>query len=164
MYKSPIDVMIADIQHQIAQQQDEEIYKAVVSVGINVDKDELLRALQYDRQQYDKGYADGHRDAMESIVGEGNTWGDGFKQGYEDGFKVGFNADKWIPVTERLPEDYKRVLICGAYKFLAVGRVMNGHWVVSWNNDEAKSVTHWMPLPPAPTTCHMTSEQQTRGE
>ena len=25
-------------------------------------------------------------------------------------------------------------------------------------------VTHWMPLPPAPTTCHMTSEQQTRGE
>ena len=49
MYKSPIETMIADIQHQIAEQQDEEIYKAVVSVGINVDKDELLRALQYDR-------------------------------------------------------------------------------------------------------------------
>jgi hypothetical protein len=58
MYKSPIDMLIADIQHQIAEQQDEEIYKAVVSVGINVDKDELLRALQYDRGQYKKGYAD----------------------------------------------------------------------------------------------------------
>jgi hypothetical protein len=68
MYKSPIDVMIADIQHQIAQQQDEEIYKAVVSVGINVDKDELIRALQYDRRQYDKGYAAGKRDAIADLV------------------------------------------------------------------------------------------------
>ena len=64
MYKSPIDIMVADIQHQIAKQQDEEIYKAVVSVGINVDKDELIRALHYDRHQYMKGYAD----AMASIV------------------------------------------------------------------------------------------------
>jgi hypothetical protein len=68
MYKSPIDVMIADIQHQIAQQQDEEIYKAVVSVGINVDKDELIRALQYDRDQYNKGYAAGKRDAIADLV------------------------------------------------------------------------------------------------
>ena len=68
MYKSPIDVMIADIQHQIAQQQDEEIYKAVVSVGINVDKDELIRALRYDRDRYEEGYRDGRLSAMEEIV------------------------------------------------------------------------------------------------
>lgn len=68
MYKSPIDVMIADIQHQIAQQQDEEIYKAVLSIGINVDKDELIRALQYDRDQYNKGYAAGKRDAIADLV------------------------------------------------------------------------------------------------
>jgi hypothetical protein len=68
MYKSPIDVMIADIQHQIAQQQDEGIYEAVVSVGINVDKDELIRALQYDRDQYNKGYAAGKRDAIADLV------------------------------------------------------------------------------------------------
>ena len=68
MYKSPIDMLIADIQHQIAEQQDEEIYKAVVSVGINVDKDELLRALQYDRGQYEKGYADGKVDATAELV------------------------------------------------------------------------------------------------
>ena len=68
MYKSPIDVLVADIQHQIAKQQDEEIYKAVVSVGINVDKEELLRALRYDREQYDKGYSDGERDAIGSMI------------------------------------------------------------------------------------------------
>ena len=68
MYKSPIDVLLADIQHQIAKQQDDEIYKAVVSVGINVDKEELIRALRYDREQYEKGYADGRNDAMGDLV------------------------------------------------------------------------------------------------
>jgi len=68
MYKSPIETLVADIQTQIEKQHEEEIYKAVVSVGINVDKEELIRALQYDRQQYHIGYADGKRDAMDSIV------------------------------------------------------------------------------------------------
>ncbi len=68
MYESPIDMLIADIQHQIAEQQDEQIYNAVVSVGINVDKEELIRALQYDRQQYELGYADGKVDAMAELV------------------------------------------------------------------------------------------------
>ncbi len=122
MYKSPIDVMIADIQHQIAQQQDEEIYKAVVSVGINVDKDELIRALQYDRYQYDKGYADGTRDAEQ----------------------------KWIPVTERLPEESGEYLAyCGGYDGICVLYYeilkTKGKWRSKW-----KEVTHWMPLPEAP--------------
>ena len=68
MYNSPIETLIADIQHQIAKQQEDEVYKAVVSVGINVDKKELIRALQYDRQQYDIGYADGKRDAINELV------------------------------------------------------------------------------------------------
>lgn len=68
MYKSPIEMLMTDIQHQIKKGKEEEIYKAVVSIGINVDKEELIRALQYDREQYKKGYADGHRDAMEELV------------------------------------------------------------------------------------------------
>jgi hypothetical protein len=35
-----------------------EVCKAVQNVGINVDKEELLKALQYDKDQYEKGYAD----------------------------------------------------------------------------------------------------------
>ena len=64
MYKSPVELIIADIQHQIAKEQDNEIYKAVVHYIPNIDKEELLRALQYDRDQYDKGYADGRSDAV----------------------------------------------------------------------------------------------------
>ena len=58
MYKSPIKLLVTEIQHQIVKQQDEEIYKAVLNYVPNVDKEELIRALQYDRDQYEKGYAD----------------------------------------------------------------------------------------------------------
>ena len=42
--------------------------KAVLDFVPNIDKDELIRALNYDRGQYEKGYADGKRDAMADLV------------------------------------------------------------------------------------------------
>lgn len=68
MYDSPIDLYISDIQNQIVAQQDEQIYQAVVQFVPDVKRDELLKALRYDRGQYDKGYADGKRDAMDELV------------------------------------------------------------------------------------------------
>ena len=68
MYKSPIDLFVTDIMTQIEKQADDEICKAVASIGINVDKDELIRALQYDWRQYERGYADGKADAMAGVV------------------------------------------------------------------------------------------------
>lgn len=68
MYKSPIELLVMDIQNQIMKQQDEEIYQAVLHYIPNVDKAELIRALKYDRDQYEKGYRDGKADAMESLV------------------------------------------------------------------------------------------------
>ena len=53
-YESPIDI----IKTQMRFQMEGEIMRAVQNVGVNVDKDELLRALKYDRQQYEKGYKD----------------------------------------------------------------------------------------------------------
>lgn len=57
MYNSPIEMMIGNIRMQ----QDGEIFRAVQEIGVNVDKDELLKALKYDRDQYEKGYKDGIR-------------------------------------------------------------------------------------------------------
>lgn len=56
-YRSPIEVIQTQFQTRI----EGEIYKAVMNVGVYVDKDELLKALSYDRDQYHKGYSD--RDA-----------------------------------------------------------------------------------------------------
>ena len=68
MYKSPIELLVDNIQHQIEEQQDEKIYKAVLHYIPNVDKAELIRALQYDRNQYEEGYMDGKADAMAELV------------------------------------------------------------------------------------------------
>lgn len=59
MYKSPIEVIVSQVQEMIIQQQEDQTFAAVQKVGINVDKQELLKALAYDRKQYEKGYADG---------------------------------------------------------------------------------------------------------
>lgn len=60
-YESPINI----ISQQMKIQMEGEIMKAVQRVGIDVDKDELIRALQYDRGQYQKGYMDGFKDALD---------------------------------------------------------------------------------------------------
>ncbi len=38
------------------------ILTVTAEYGINVNKDELIKALQYDRNQYNKGYVDGAKD------------------------------------------------------------------------------------------------------
>lgn len=47
---------------------DDNIYRTVLKYDINVDKEELLRALEYDRLQYDAGYLDGIREANPELV------------------------------------------------------------------------------------------------
>lgn len=40
---------------------DGELLKVTQEMGLDVDREELLKALEYDRGQYEKGYADGCR-------------------------------------------------------------------------------------------------------
>lgn len=63
MYKSPIEIIIG----QIKTNYEDEIFRAVQNVGINVDRTELLKALEYDRGQYEKGYNDAIDDFVEEI-------------------------------------------------------------------------------------------------
>lgn len=64
MYKSPIEIIYGQTQTQI----EGDVFRAIQSYGINVGKEELIRALQYDRDQYGKGYADGKADAMAELT------------------------------------------------------------------------------------------------
>jgi Lar family restriction alleviation protein len=64
--------------------------------------------------------------------------------------------DKWISVDERLPELNQEVLIWCGYRTLAQ-RSDDQHdpenhqgWCVDFDNGNAKAISHWMPLPPAP--------------
>ncbi len=64
LYEAPIKIYLTDTMSKIEKELDDgvekEVLKAVQSVGINVDKDELIKALRYDRDQYNKGYGDGY--------------------------------------------------------------------------------------------------------
>ena len=71
-WESPIDVYT--IANEMETALDNEIVTVVQRFGFDVNKEELTKALQYDRGQYQKGFADGR------------------------------NADKWIPVERELPE------------------------------------------------------------
>jgi hypothetical protein len=68
MYKSPIELLVTNVYDQIQKEQDEHIYQAVLQYVPNVDRAELIRALQYDRNQYEKGYMDGKRDAEAALT------------------------------------------------------------------------------------------------
>ena len=54
-YESPINA----IETELKIFYEDGVLKAVRSVGFDVNKEELLRALKYDRDQYEKGYRDG---------------------------------------------------------------------------------------------------------
>ena len=90
-YKSSIDIVtngMQMVQEQLNNQEEKNILKAVAGVGINVDKDELIKALHYDRNQYKKGYEDA------------------------------CSRFKWIPVEERLPEVNGFYTVCFDDEFI----------------------------------------------
>ena len=70
MYESPIEIRQTSTQYTAIfdKEKDSMILKAVQGVGVNVDKEELLKALKYDRQQYQKGYADGIEEVNERLA------------------------------------------------------------------------------------------------
>lgn len=126
MYKSPIDIVQTGMRVKI----ENGIIKTVQDVGINVDKAELLKALAYDREQYQKGFADGR------VAGH-----------------------EWISVKDRLPGIDKRIgdhvysadmlVYDGSRRQEAYYCHTTNEWYNSYD-EELIRVTHWMPLPEPP--------------
>lgn len=61
-YRSPIEIINEGLQFEL----ENDVVTVCVNMGINVDKDELIKALQYDRAQYDKGYKKGFKDGYQN--------------------------------------------------------------------------------------------------
>lgn len=122
-YESPIEMFTDTVGHYWSEQNDELVMKAVKKVGVEVNKDELVKALAYDRDQYEKGFHDG------------------------------MMANKWIPTSERLPDDGQRVNFCFVFDGCTIIEI--GFWnadrmFFSWGGEytfELQHVTAWMPLP-----------------
>lgn len=63
MYKSPIKIITGKMQTNY----DDEIYWTTQNVGIKVDREELLKALKYDRQQFKEGFREGEKHTLRQI-------------------------------------------------------------------------------------------------
>ena len=86
-YESPIHVYTTEIRQKIGEECDRIVFEEIKKVGVEVDKDELIKALNYDRDQYEKGYRDGRRDsprermAMKILDGlDGLLWYNGLTE------------------------------------------------------------------------------------
>lgn len=86
MYVSPIKIIMEDIERSI----DTNIMKILQGYNIKVDKDELIKALSYDRDQYNKGYEDAKQDVLATI--------DNFIS--MDEYYHPESEHKYIPITE----------------------------------------------------------------
>lgn len=56
-WKSPIQII--DIAHELGKSMSDAVVNACWKYGVKVEKDELIRVLKYDREQYEKGFCDG---------------------------------------------------------------------------------------------------------
>ena len=60
-YESPISMKFTEgVMEQIRDSEDKLILRSCWNAGVRVDREELLRALRYDREQYETGYRDGY--------------------------------------------------------------------------------------------------------
>lgn len=67
-WQSPIHMIQEEISQKVANVLDSQVDQTTMRVGIEVDKDELVKALEYERNQYQKGYVDGFFNAEKEIT------------------------------------------------------------------------------------------------
>ena len=85
-YEPPIDIIL----HDTSLNFEKDVLKAVYDVGINVNKEELIKALKYDRGMWDKGYNAGRKAGFENAkIGRLLT------AGCESAIRTCKNCRKW---------------------------------------------------------------------
>ena len=68
MYESPINIIISKLCTKL----ESDCVKSVQRYGFDVDKEELAKALNYDRNQYEKGHTDGYKKAIDDLLEDAN--------------------------------------------------------------------------------------------
>lgn len=65
-YESPINI-VQQLVTDVTENVDKQVYTAIHQVGVVVNKDELIKAINYDRNQYEEGYKNGYNKAKEDL-------------------------------------------------------------------------------------------------
>ena len=120
--------------------------------------DELVKELRY-LDEYSKliystpsGIFREAADAIEELQQQVEHYHGCMNEWFEAAQEYKAEMPRWIPVTERLPEDTTEVLVCsGIFAPFTEVAFYDGLWYSAWDGEtEIESVTHWMPLPEPP--------------
>lgn len=108
MDASPIDITEVPAAQELAKAVAEDIdrqFMATITqtVGFAVDKDELIKALNYDRDQYNKGYRDGYLSGEHSVHCRDCKHYNTDPEGWCD-MHSHYHDDEWGPCFD--PDDY----------------------------------------------------------
>jgi len=63
-FESPIRLIVSEMNTEL----EKDVIKCTRQIGFDVNKKELEKALRYDRNQYDKGYANGYSKAINDLL------------------------------------------------------------------------------------------------
>ena len=126
MWESPVNIY-ETISDMVEKEIEENIIIEIKrQLGIDINKEELIKALQYDRNQYDKGYQDG------------------------------LNADRWISIKDKLPDEEGQYLCITEPRH---GRIVDIELFCSGGFISRNKITHWMPLPAKPYKVESESQE-----
>ena len=103
--------------------------------------------------------AEGPYRVVDAVYVEGPTgrhgryWNERDAESHAKQFNAAYKQgqqDRWIPVSERLPEERLKVLCYdNFYRRIGMGARWDNQSLVLDESDDCE-VTHWMPLPPNP--------------
>lgn len=127
-YESPIMFITEQMTTELQKQTENNLYNIIQKYNISVDREELIKALKYDRKQYELGFKDGLRE-----------------------------ADKWIKVEDKMPNEGETVLIyCPEFlEEIRKAFYTEGDFYAEKEDLIIKPApngycTHWQPLPKPP--------------
>lgn len=135
-YKPPIELkcekdipIMEEFARKAANDVDRFVVNGCVKVGVKVDRDELVKALQYDRGQYEKGYAEGVLSA----------------------------TPKWIDASKRLPDKEGSYIVFETQNGEVMEALYSPaewrkdrRWTDAWEGCTRFVVSHWMEMPEPP--------------
>ena len=118
----------------------------------------------------DGGFANAVTEAVSLLIGQGEQIADlqnelrderyrhdryvDFELAEAEELRKAREAQRWIPVTERLPEEFSSVIVyrkTKTYSMLHYSSALGFHFYDSeWGDVTVDNVTHWMPLPEPP--------------
>jgi len=94
-YIPPITLFYKDYAMQMDKQIEETVLRAVSEIGVDIDKERLIKILDGDRKSYEDGYRNGFADGQKSVTEKKTRW------------------KQWL---QNLIGDDRRSFVCGKYR------------------------------------------------